>query len=394
VVLRKKHALVGGFIKTETYTDWKYPRGIHPRGRNADKTFLGVVGPALSAVEKRLYATPWFIKHVPVADRPKWIEGRLGNRCTYPYTLVGTDYSSFEASFVPRLLNICECALYSYMLRNANCYDVINALLHNLPARNHIAYKGLHAQLNGVRMSGDYCTSLGNGFTNLMVMLYLAHINGWDADGFVEGDDGLFSIKGGIPTVKDYEQMGFNIKIETGNVLGEMGFCHLYYDKDVLDNVINPGEVLCKFGWSHSQCRKGGPAVRRKLLRAKADSLASSVPGAPIVSALARYVQRTTPSGGHLYIDGRTPNRWMRETYARGVETKPVSWQSRALVQKLFNVSVGDQIEIEKYIDSLSVMGELRHPLIDGLMKPVWREYWQKYVVRLPDGKDASPIFG
>jgi hypothetical protein len=385
--------MVGGFIKNETYTDWKYPRGIHPRGRHADKTFLSLVGPALSMVEERLYNTKWFIKHVPVADRPRWIEERLGNRCTYPYNLIGTDYSSFEASFVPDFMLDCELQLYAYMLRNANCHAELMALLKYIPGVNTIAYKNLTARVNGVRMSGDYCTSLGNGFSNLMVMLYMAECKKWDVDGFVEGDDGLFSVKGGIPTIDDYKQMGFNIKIETGNVLGDMGFCHLYYDKDVLDNVVDPAETLCKFGWSHSLCRSGGLKTRQALLRAKADSLAACVPGAPIVSALARYAQRVTPPGERKYIDGKQPNKWYRETANTTAKTKPVAWQSRVLCQKLFGVSVGDQIEIEKYIDSLSVMGELRHPLISGLMKPVWRDYWNRYVVDLPDPTMISPCF-
>jgi hypothetical protein len=339
-----------------------------------------------------LYDTKWFIKHIPVVDRPKWIEERFGNRCTYPYKLIGTDYSSFEASFVPQVMTICEMSLYSYMLRDANCYDELMALLHNLPTTNRIAYKGLTASVKGVRMSGDYCTSLGNGFTNLMVMLFMANRRGWDVDGFVEGDDGLFSVKGGLPTSYDYKQMGFNIKIETGDVLGEMGFCHLYYDKDVLDNVVDPGETLCKFGWSHSFCRAGGPKTRRALLRAKADSLAACVPGAPIVSALARFAQRTTPPGGHKYQDGSFANKWYRETTLSGMQTKPVAWQSRILVQKKFGVSVGDQIEIEKYLDSLSIMGELTHPLILDLMKPVWRDYYKRYVVELPDPIMTSPL--
>jgi len=57
--------------------------------------------------------------------------------------------------------------------------------------------KYVKIEVEATRMSGEMNTSLGNGFSNLMFMLYACHVQGIAAEGIVEGDDGVFALEGG-----------------------------------------------------------------------------------------------------------------------------------------------------------------------------------------------------
>ncbi len=77
-------------------------------------------------------------------------------------------------------------------------------------------------------MSGEMNTSLGNGFSNLMFMLYACEIQGIECDGIVEGDDGAFalSLKPGQKFDESiFAEMGLTIKLEKHTDLMSMSFC-------------------------------------------------------------------------------------------------------------------------------------------------------------------------
>jgi len=289
-VASSKNRRVSGFIKTEQYDTYKFPRGIHPRGTSMDKRFNCAVGPVVHAIEESCYATPYFIKHVPVVRRPQWIEERLGKYRGGNWRYYGLDHSSFEASCVPEVMCCDELQLYAYMLRGTQYYTPLMELLHTMPGRNLIRYSHVSVAVDGVRMSGDMTTSLGNGFTNLVALAAICDEKGLQWDGFVEGDDGLFAVDGDI-TEADFARYGHKVKMVRGYHLNEMGFCKMYYPDETYNNIVDPAELLAKFGWSHSLCRFGGKRTRDMLLRAKADSLAAEVPHCPIVKSLVNLVR-------------------------------------------------------------------------------------------------------
>lgn len=80
-------------------------------------------------------------------------------------------------------------------------------------------------------MSGDMCTSLGNGFSNKMKAEFLAYKAGGTIDGFVEGDDGLFVTNFELRS-SDYEKLGFTIKIEEIADPCEASFCGMIFGED------------------------------------------------------------------------------------------------------------------------------------------------------------------
>lgn len=234
-------------------------------------------------------------------------------------------------------------------------------------------------------MSGDMWTSLGNGFTNLMLMLYMCANKSVDCTGVVEGDDGLFRIDGPvIPTPADFEALGWTIKLQSGKNLGEMGFCKQYFDLDVRENVVSPAELLVKIGWSSSRLRLGGRKIRDALLRAKADSLVAQYPNAPVARCLAEYIFRVVGfDGRRAYDDGWDPGyndpqrpRWL-------VPYQPDE-RNYLVVERVFGVPVSVQKRIEAYLDSLTGLCELDSPEIQSLMLPQWRVYNARYTAWYP----------
>jgi hypothetical protein len=239
-------------------------------------------------------------------------------------------------------------------------------------------------------MSGEMCTSLGNGFTNLMCFLYLCKQNGVEfVDGVVEGDDGLFAVRGKVPSPAQFNNLGLIIKMETHDHLNEASFCGLVFDPDDLSNVADPAELLCKFGWTHSVQMRAGPKKLKSLLKAKAYSLAYELPRCPIANALARYALRVTSSSKPLWsavdkwkLQCRIPTAGVLERLALGVPAC-----NRVLVARVYGIDVPTQLVIEGYLDSLTDIQQLQHPLIYALMKPVWRLTDMRYVVTFAPGQ-------
>lgn len=357
------------FVKTETYGDYKYPRAINSRS----DVFKVATGPFFHAIEQELFKLPWFVKYVPVAERARYLTGRLRGSPKY----IATDYSAFEALFSPALMRAVELQLYSYM--GSCCYGDVVALVHSaLPGTNSCRFRDVSASVEGTRMSGDMCTSLGNGFTNLMVMLFVCSEHGITCDGVVEGDDGVFAVSR-VPQESEFKALGLRIKLSAGGVLGDMGFCKQYFDEEDCANVVDPAELLCKFGWTHSHMRCGGDGVMRGLLRAKAFSLRSEMPNAPVAQALWRYGLRVT-EGSRPRFDGL--DRWK---VIRDVVVHSVGIKSRHLVERTFGIPIPVQVEIEMYLDSLHVLKPFDSQAIQSVMKHAWRDYYWRYCRAAPD---------
>jgi len=232
--------------------------------------FKVLTGPYFKCIERELYQRPEFIKHIPVCERPKYIEDyvqRVGGR------YVETDHSAFEAHMTPEIMKAIEFQLYDYMLQYVDKHDVRYHIHQALGGKNVCKFANCTMTVRGGRMSGDMCTSLGNGFTNLMIMNYVCSKLGSKCTGVVEGDDGLFVVEGRVPTVEDFSPVGFELKLAERLTPAESHFCGMIYAEGTYENIIDPSALLCKFGWSTSQQRMGGERTRLGLLRAKALSL-------------------------------------------------------------------------------------------------------------------------
>jgi hypothetical protein len=345
-----------------------------------------LTGPYFALIEKALYARPEFIKHVPVRDRPRYIQEMLGSEGG---RYIETDHSSFEAHISAEMMKCCEMQLYHYMLRDVKGGSVV---LHHI--RNAIAGENVcksrfgTVRVQGTRMSGDMCTSLGNGFTNLMAMKFMANELGAHVTGVVEGDDGLFRVDGQVPSVEDFASIGFTLKAAVRERLNESSFCGLVFADGEEENITDPRPVLCKFGWTMSAQRFGGPRILSGLLRAKALSLAYELPGCPVVRNLALAALRATEGVKPIYSDGRRAmSYWQEQVLGHPVMDlsdeivariqAPVSIAARHLVSERYGIDIAQQLRMESYLNSISEVRPLSHPDIFLCMKGEWVDHWR-----------------
>jgi len=296
-------------------------------------------GPLFKAIEEVVYQMPEFVKHIPVPERPAAIAHmKKANRNYYQ-----TDFTAFESHFTPEMLMVCECQLYSHCL--SNYPDDANFINGVISGTNRMRTRtGVHAQVRGRRMSGDMCTSLGNGFTNLMLAKYIAHEKGGELTGFVEGDDGIFATDVQL-TAKDYEDLGFTIKIETVDDPCTASFCGMIFAESG-EIIRDPRKSFQTFGWSHSFIQ-AGPVIMDQLLRAKALSSVYETPQCPIVGVLARQALNETRSVHPRFV---SDGYHVLPDVINIPEFEP-SHDTRLLFERCYGISISQQLLAERMIE-------------------------------------------
>jgi hypothetical protein len=206
-----------------------------------------------------------------------------------------------------------------------------------------------------------------------MLLMFLASEKGCVVDGFVEGDDGLYRWEGeDSPTVEDFKNLGFSIKLNRITDPGEGGFCGIYTTSTQM--LRDPVRFLSKFGWTTSDLY-GGPLVMSQLLRAKALSACYETPHCPIVGVIAREALKRTRGvdprwDRDLYHERLPPSEFVLPEFQPTLET-------RELFSRLFGVGLSEQLRLEDDIrrgDLSTLVGSLRiHPDV--------MDFTSKYVV-------------
>lgn len=332
---RKLCSHIDSFVKSEFYEEMKHARMINSR----HDAFKAWSGPLFKAIENVVYSLPEFVKHVPVSNRAGLVKGlRQAGRRYYQ-----TDFTAFESHFTPEVLDAVECELYRHCLswsRDAHFLCSVIKGRNNMRTRT-----GVRASVSGRRMSGDMCTSLGNGFTNLMLAKYLVSLKGGSLLGFVEGDDGLFATDVQL-TKSDYERLGFTIKIDEVADPCTASFCGMVFAESG-EVVKNPRKVFMGFGWTQSFIH-AGDLIMRGLLKAKCLSSLCEVPQCPVVGALARRGLLDAGSAKPIF----TPDGWHLDKVDVSMpipDFKP-SADTRLLFEALYGVSVATQLAAEQAI--------------------------------------------
>jgi hypothetical protein len=371
------------FVKDEGYDTYKHARAINSRS----DAFKCAVGPIFKLMEDVVYKDPSFIKHVPVADRPDYIMDRL-YRVGSKY--LATDFTSFEALFTKEMMMSCEFVLYEHLTQflptGAEFMRLVTDVIGGMTL---CQFKTFSLQVEATRMSGEMCTSLGNGFSNLMFMLFLCERKGCtDVVGVVEGDDGLFTMEGIPPSTDDFADLGLIIKCDIHEDISTASFCGLIFDPTDRVNVTDPRKVLVDFSWVSPQFAVARVGKLHALLRCKAMSLAHQYPGCPILVSLARYGLRCTPIISQERLlkvfsqKGATTSYQMRRfthaiLYGR-IPLKEIPMNTRLLVERQFGFSVEAQLSLEKYLDSLDRIQPLDHWTLDALPQ-LWRDHFDRY---------------
>jgi len=384
--------LVKSFVKDEHYETYKHARAINSR----HDCVKNLVGPIFQAISDALFSLPWFIKKIPLPDRASYIFSRLYVAGRF---YLATDYTSFESSFTWEKKRDVERVLYKHMVQNVAERDFFMDLYdHCMNDVNQIEFKWFTMSVLSKRMSGEMDTSLGNGFSNLMFLLYAADRLGWkDLVAVLEGDDSLFSFDTNMTSEeavaaleKQIKKLGLSIKIESHQSLSTASFCGMVFDLMDKTNVGDPRKILVTFGWSTARYMNARPTIKNMLIRCKALSTAYQYPRCPIVTSMAKAMLRLTSKGDALgFLSKHTAHldnykkTLMIDAARADKEGKLLFDQpglgTRHLVEELYGIDVNTQGILEDYFDNLRDLSEWDHPLLSSLMKPDWRDFSTKY---------------
>jgi len=363
------------FIKNEAYPIYKFPRGIYARKDD----FKMRVGPIFKLIEKELFNLPYFVKYIPVDERAKYIHELFGDCPAVigsPYEFIrrymATDFTAFEASFTADVMNDCEMQLYEFMVQFLPEGERFMRLLRQvLLLENDCRFRSVMVKMQAGRMSGEMNTSLGNGFTNLMLMLFaMSEFNCEHAVCLIEGDDGIAAYTGPLIPDAFYEQLGFTIKIIYHSTLNTASFCGQVFDFETYTIVADPIKVLLNFSWAHPQYMNCRPKKIMGLLRCKALSLLYQYPGCPVLQSFAVAVLRLTKEV--LCVRDLTLDAWHRDIQSTAIDrdyrhllhTRKVALSTRQVMADVFRISVIDQIILENYFTSLTKVEPLWHPVL------------------------------
>jgi len=338
-------------------------------------------------IEEQVFKNPAFIKHVPMDQRPDYIIGMLHSEGA---KYIATDYTAFESLFVEELMFACEMQLYRFMVgalpEGRGWMRLVEDVIGGV---NVCRFRTFICSLMAKRMSGEMCTSLGNGFSNLMFMLFLAQRKGCtQVKGVVEGDDGLFTMVGTPPTVEDFAELGLVIKADVHIRLETASFCGMVFDLEDRRIITDPRKVMATFGWTSKQYARCRPRKLAGLLRCKALSLAYQYPGCPVIAALARYGMRATNYVARSIhwkklLQRKGMDSYQRERLIEAIRHPIINCEvggnSRLLVEELYGIDVATQLKIEAYLDSLKEITPLADESILGVMPEIWKQNFQAF---------------
>jgi hypothetical protein len=328
-------------------------------------------GPFIKAIEDLVYQNDHFIKHIPVPDRWKRV-AELKRGYKYYYS---TDYTAFESHFTSKQMSNIECSAYRRCFDHyrKDCAFICKVLTGMNRCRTRT---GLRCRIKGKRMSGDMNTSLGNGLSNMFLIQYLMAASGVSAgsyDFLVEGDDAIIASNVELKA-KQFEELGFTIKIERVADPCEASFCGLIFT-DKGTNIRDPVRFFEKFGWTHSSVL-AGEAVMMQLLKAKCLSALYETPHCPLVSAAAFYCLKKCGAVVPRFDDIDTYHMGLldfKNLEKFGPEYPVPQTDVRQLFADVFGIPVSSQVYCEERImegdfDCLQVL-PFSNDLVDYTLK-------------------------
>jgi len=359
------------FTKTERYAGYKYHRCINACTME-EKAFLG---PLMKSVEHAVYR---FFARYLLKGVPTHLRARALNQRFHAGKLLGLDFSAFESGVLREYALGIEYYLVKHL---AGCLapNEVAYFKRSCAAVRHLDYGSWTADVHHGRCSGDLNTSFGNALINLLMVRYTCRKYGYDPDGVVEGDDGLFVLDGPAPVADDFAQLGFCAKIELFDSVSEAGFCKIKFGDDLVQ-ITDPIERLVKFGWTTSSSRS--PRVRWSLLFTKALSLKAEFPDCPILGPFADWVIQCCRSSGvklsRMFDEDRG---WNARKLENGAKFAPsvIRDSTRAAMAAIYDITREAQLTLE-----CSFTGPLRYLDLSSLTARCpadWFDCWNTYVV-------------
>jgi len=211
-------------------------------------------------------------------------------------------------------------------------------------------------------MSGEMWTSLANGFSNLMNMLFLMEETHTLGEGYIDGDDGIFGLDKNVISAEDFEKLGFKIKMSYGQDLSHTSFCGNIFDPEECIQLVPP-EQIARLGWTCSaKYLHSRRKIQLELLKGKAMSLYCLGKNTPIAGCLARRVIELLSD---VKYRSEFENVWWENQVLKlwsGLEDITITEKSRLLYEKRFHILVNDQLKLEEHIRSINNIDDLDVP--------------------------------
>lgn len=348
--------LCNSFIKREFYAEEKEARIINGR----PDLFKAIVAPFIKEIEHQVIYNKHFIK----GKEPEDVANRLReihDRYNFVYE---TDYSSFEGSFSAHFMKRCEWILLHYMLQNnPEILELIRPIYfsHSRILLSTSRKFKTHATFKGSRMSGDMWTSLCNGFSNMMILLFVIRQScdrrEWrslDFDFIVEGDDGFFGTNKEI-NLDIVRRLGFTLKICGSTDLNETSFCGIHPTANAF--MADFWRLIEKLGWSHDESviinyTTTSTKRERELVRAKALSLLAFGKGNPILQPLAVKLLELTSDVNIRYRDLDWWERHTFDMFSENIRPVEILPESREYYQHYYHIPIPQQLWLEDFIKS------------------------------------------
>jgi hypothetical protein len=362
---------------------------------NRTLEWLSFMGPIMSSVEDATYVLPQFCKHVTEKDRI-----RIVTEVAVPFVeILEGDYTSFESSFDSRIIESCEWLLVKHCVGHLLNTEQLDLLKQDMMGVSHFRHRHFTIQATGRRKSGDAHTSLANGFTNFMLYRFAMLQQGQSVfvaeNVRVEGDDSA----GAAPGVdraffeRVMLELGFTLKLKVHRDPERITFCQTQHTSNG-DIIRDPRPILVKFGWSKQHHVQFNITHRKMLLRAKAMSLAATLPGCPIVWALAACAIRLTDE---VLIDWdfirRHLSSWEREHAEYAESARPASYEARVRVEEDFGISIPSQMLLEDILLNKKDLSPIEHPLLHDILPRDWFVFYDVMASGpVPNSRDARLV--
>jgi len=381
------------FVKDESYTEFKYPRGIYSR---ADR-FKCKFGPIMKIIGDKMFALDYFIKKIPVCDRAKHIQ-ELYNDARLKFAT--NDFTAFESTFVDKNMTIELEFLKFCMQFLAECDEMMADLIKIKKGMNRMQFRSFVVGLIAKRYSGEMDTSLCNSLFNLILIMFILYKSGEDWTTLVpkiEGDDSIIPYFGTLD-ITIARRLGANAKFEFFNQISHASFCGLVFDVDCLDIVTQIIPAYLDFGWTTREYRGSNQHTKLTLLRCKALSLLHTYPGCPVLHSLAVMAIRLTR------LVNMKKNRTIKHYQKNHVDShhfikfeqillyettekeklltminRTINYKTRLLVEKLQGITVEQQLAMEYYLDNIMTMQPLNLPFIDSFANKDQIRMWDMY---------------
>jgi len=387
---------IKAFVKEESYPTYKAPRGIYSRS----DPFKIKVGPLIRAIEQIVFKYRAFVKKIPVDKRAAYIRDLINVIAGDTYV---TDFESLEASVTADLMRVCEFELYDWMVsNNTEAKEIMEYFKEVVSGTNMVEFKYTTFEIDAKRMSGEMNTSLGNGFLNLMAILYVCKKKKIKTEPGVEGDDGVF--KSPVLMVKeDFLPLGLKCTMVKHDDYTTSSFCGLIFDPANDTNISDPIKIILKTPWLGRSYIDCSDLISKQLLKARALSMLWTYPGAPIIQSYAKYLLRQTyfytanfrDFDRRVFADNDSNMielvnlKDMKEKFnidrvsfnlqLHKTPYRDILMSTRYLMAKVFGISPDEQIYLEKFFDSKDDL----LPYFDGVLyrfvKPDQIDFYERF---------------